>query len=144
MAQKLFVRHRDGTIDVRLNEYGRSFIREQLTALADATSDAHHAWRPSLHQVIDPSSDVDDPVHGFEREKVVGDSVQLALLTLNDTKISVGEAWSWLRALQTALRAHAQQRGLVTSDDVESASDDDLEVVRQIQSLLFELAAALE
>jgi len=130
---RIFVARRDGRIEVRLNDAGREFVREQFGRLRVAEADPQHAWRGSLDQPIDPS-----------RADAVTSNAELALVTAGEESLSTGEAWAWLTSLQLALRACAVTSGLMTEADVEAASPERLVDVVNLQALLFDLAAALE
>ena len=141
---RIFVARRDGRIEVRLNDAGREFVREQFGRLRVAEADPQHAWRGSLDQPIDPSRDDDDPLCQLERADAVTSNAELALVTAGEESLSTGEAWAWLTSLQLALRACAVTSGLMTEADVEAASPERLVDVVNLQALLFDLAAALE
>ncbi len=139
----IFIRRRDGRIEVRLNEWARQFIEQQFTTLSLAQEDVGHDWFAPLSAPIDPSRDDDDPLCTLERQKSTASNVELALLTVDEEFLNDGEAWAWLRSLQRALRATASTMDLATAQDVEVASASDLEVVHALQLLLFELAEVL-
>ena len=139
----IFIRRRDGRIEVRLNEWGRQFIKEQFTTLSVAQEDVDHDWFAPLSSPIDPSRDDDDPLRTLERQKSTASNVELALLTVDDEFLNDAEAWAWLSSLQRALRATASSMDLASAHDVEEASESDLEIVHALQQLLFELAEVL-
>jgi hypothetical protein len=141
---RIFVSRRDGRIEIRLSEEGRSFVREQFGRLRVAEADPQHAWRSSLDQPIDPSRDDDDPLRQLERSDSVISNAELALVTVGEESLSTGEAWAWLSSLQLALRACAVTNGLVTEADVEGATSEQISDVVNLQALLFDLSAALE
>ncbi len=136
----IFIRRRDGRIEVRLNDYGRTFVRDLLTHLMDVETQADHPWRSATNQPIDPASDADDPLWVLERERMTSSHAELALMTVDDEFLTDAEAWAWLCALQNVLRGVSSERGFFSDTDVERASDDALSDVRLIQLLLFELA----
>ncbi len=139
----VFIRRRDGRIEVRLNDGGREFVKEQFTMLIAAQQDVHHEWFSTLSAPIDPSQDDDDPLRSLERQKFVASNVELALMSSDDTFLNDAEAWAWLSSLQRALRANASSFGLADADDVEQASEPQLNIVHSLQQLLFELADVL-
>jgi hypothetical protein len=139
----LFVRRRDGRIEVRLNEFARQFVRDQLTTLSLAQEDAHHAWYAPLSAPIDPSRDDDDPLRTLERQKASATNVELALMTVDDEFLNEAEAWAWLSSLQRALRALASTLELASLDDVRECEHIEIEIVVSLQQLLFALAEVL-
>jgi hypothetical protein len=140
---RIFIRRRDGRIEVRLSDDGRAFVREWFSRLRVAEADAEHAWHGSLSPPIDPGQDADDPLRSLERQRAVATNAELALLSTDEDLLSEGEAWAWLSSLQLALRATAALEGLATADDVEHATANELAEVRALQHLLGELADAL-
>jgi hypothetical protein len=139
----IFIRRRDGRIEVRLNEWGRQFIKEQFSLLMSAQEDSEHEWYAPLSTPIDPSRDDDDPLRQLERQRLAASNVELALLSVDDGFLNDAEAWAWLSSLQRVLRASASDFGLHTDKDVEQASAEEREVVLSLQQLLFELADVL-
>jgi hypothetical protein len=140
---RAFVRRRDGRIEVKLSDVGRQFVHEQFARLRLVDEDPNSPWRGTLSGPIDPTLDVDDPVRMLERQGAINQSAELALVTENEQFLSPGEAWAWLTALQLALRATAALEGLATEMDVKAKSSQDLVVVHNLQSLLFDLSEAL-
>jgi hypothetical protein len=140
---QIFVRRRDGRIEVRLSDEGRAFVREQFGRLRVADEDEHHEWHLSLHQPIDPGLDDDDPLRSLERQRAMASNAELALLTADEQFLNEGEAWAWLSSLQLALRAVASLAGLLTADDVTKRPDEELVEVYALQQLLFDLSEAV-
>lgn len=140
---RAFDRRRDGSIEVRLTPFGRSFVVGQFERLRDADGVDGSGWRSALHPPIDPALNDDDPLRALERQEVVTSNADLALITAGEPSLSEGEAWAWLSSLQLALRAHAADQGLESAEDLEAADPEALEEVLVIQQLLFDLAAAL-
>jgi hypothetical protein len=141
---RLFVRSRDGRIEVRLNDLGREFVRSRFARLVSAQADPTGEWRSTLDQPIDPTSDVDDPVRYFERQEATSTNAELALITSEEDYLSEGEAWAWLSSLQHILRAEAADRGVVDYVTLDEASPEDIEELHALQQLLFDMAEALE
>ncbi len=71
MAGKLFVRRRDGRVEVRLNDAGRDVVREIFGHVVAAERDPDHDWHLSLHSPINPSSDDDDPLASLSRQNEI-------------------------------------------------------------------------
>lgn len=140
---RIFVRRRDGRIEVRLNQAGRQFVHEQFARLRLAAADPDSPWREPLHQPIDPSQDADDPLRSLERESVVNSNAELALLSADEPFLTEAEAWAWLTSLQLALRATASLQHLATEEDLKSATPEELVVVHSLQDLLSDLVHAL-
>ena len=140
---QLFVKKRDGSVEVLLNQFGRDFVRVQFQLLHDAHEEVGHQWTASLSQPIDPSRDLDDPLRTLERQKATASNAELALLTVDEPTLNTSEAWAWLSSLQLALRATASAKHLATSEDLEQAAIEDLDLIHSLQQLLFELADAL-
>ena len=138
--QRMFVRRRDGRIEIRLNEFGRSAAREAFGHVVAAERDPDHEWYIILNSPIDPSSDQDDPVATLNREHDTSTNAELAVMTLNDQFLNDAEAWAWLCTLQVALRSTAISNGLLSDEKLAACGSDLLEYVRTLQSLLFELA----
>jgi hypothetical protein len=138
--QRMFVRRRDGRIEIRLNEFGRSVAREAFGHVVAAERDPDHEWHIILNSPIDPSSDQDDPVATLNREHDTSTNAELAVMTLNDQFLNDVEAWAWLCTLQVALRSTAISNGLLSDEKLAACGSDLLDYVRTLQSLLFELA----
>jgi len=143
MAGKLFVRRRDGRIEVRLNELGRSVVREAFHDVVAAEHDPNHLWHASLTAPIDPSLDQDNPVSMLTRQNETSTNAELATLTVDEQFLNSNEAWAWLTTLQVALRSTAQSRGLLDQEQLEKGDPQVLEYVRTLQQLLFALADCL-
>jgi len=143
-ATTIFIRRRDGRIEVRLNDRGRDFVRRQFERLMAVDGEADHAWRSVVYQPIDPADDVDDPLWVLERERVASSNTELALVTVDEEFLNNAEAWAWLCSLQHVLRGISLEQRLFSDDDVAARSDDELNDVRVLQLLLFELADVIE
>jgi hypothetical protein len=143
MAGKIFVRRRDGRIEVRLNELGRSVVREAFHNVVAAEHDPTHDWHASLTSPIDPSLDHDNPLSMLARQNETSTNAELATLTLDEQFLNESEAWSWLTTLQVALRSTAQSKGLLDQERLETCAPELLEYVRMLQLFLFQLADCL-
>jgi hypothetical protein len=137
---RLFVRRRDGRIEVKLNDLGRAVAREAFGHVVAAERDPDHEWHSSLNAPINPSSDQDDSVSILARQNEISTNAELAVLTLNDDFLNDAEAWAWFCTLQVALRSTAQANGLMSDEKLASAEADLLDYIRTIQQFLFELA----
>jgi len=138
--QKMFVRRRDGRIEIRLNDAGRAVAREAFGHVVAAEGDPNHEWHVILNAPIDPSCDQDDPVATLNREHDTSTNVELAVMTLNDLYLNDAEAWAWLCTLQVALRSTAVANGLLSDEKLAECASDLLDYVRTLQAFLFELA----
>ena len=139
---RLFVRRRDGRIEVRLNDLGRTVARDAFTQVVAAERDAEHLWHAGLSP-IDPSVDHDDPVAMLTRQNEIATNAELALVTVEEQFLNAAEAWSWLSTMQVALRATALAHGLL-SDEKLAASDEEVRThVYMLQQFLFDLADTL-
>jgi hypothetical protein len=138
---KVFVRRRDGRVEVRMNEFGRSVVRSAFANVLAAERDPDHEWHLSLSGPIDPSLDHDNPVSMLARQTETSTNAELAGLTVDEQFLNDAEAWVWLTTLQVALRSTAQTNGLHSDEQLAAADDEMLSYVRTIQSLLFDLAA---
>ncbi|HEY7930873.1 MAG TPA: hypothetical protein VIC81_01255 [Acidimicrobiales bacterium] len=143
MASRLFVRRRDGRIEVRLNDDARAFVRAVFVEVVAAERDPDHQWRGGLLPPIDPSRDEDDPLTSLQRQQQIATNAELALMTVDDRFLTDTEAWVWLSTLQVALRATALTHGLLNDERLASAESAIIEHVHVIQQLLFELADCL-
>jgi hypothetical protein len=143
VAGKLFVRRRDGRIEVRLNEYGRGIAREAFRNVVAAEHDPNHEWHTSLTAPIDPSLDHDNPLSMLARQNETSTNAELASLTLDEEFLNENEAWAWLTTLQVALRSTAQSKGLLSEDQLAKSEPVLLEYIRTLQQFLFQLADCL-
>jgi len=143
VASRLFVRRRDGRIEVRLNDAGREIAREAFAHVLAAETDPNHEWHASLNGPIDPSHDVDDPLATFNRQHEVTSNVELAVATLGEEFLNDAEAWAWLCTLQIALRATITAKGILTSDRLEETDDTTRDYIQTLQTFLFSLADAM-
>jgi hypothetical protein len=140
MATKIFVRRRDGRIEVRLNDVGRGMVREVFAHVLAAERDPEHEWHLSLNPPINPSSDDDDPLSTLARQSETASNAELAVMTLQEQYLTDSEAWAWLSTLQVALRSTAVANGILSDEKLESASDELLDEIHILQQLLFDLA----
>jgi hypothetical protein len=140
-AHRLFVRRRDGRVQVRLNEVGRSIAREAFGHVVAAERDPDHEWGATLTAPVDPTRDEDDPVTTLRRQQATATNAELAVATLHEEFLTDAEAWAWLCTLQVALRATAVSRGLLSDEKLAEADSDVLAEVQTLQQFLFELAA---
>ncbi|MDE3009067.1 MAG: hypothetical protein KGJ10_08130 [Acidobacteriota bacterium] len=143
MAARLFVRRRDGRVEVRLNDDGRAFVRALFAEVVAAERDPNHVWRGGLLPPIDPSRDEDDPLTALQRQQQIATNAELALMTIDDQFLNEPEAWVWLSTLQVALRATALTHGLLDDERLAGAEPAIVEQVHGMQQLLFELADCL-
>lgn len=143
MASRLFVRRRDGRIEVRLNEAGRNMAREVFAHVLAAEADPEHDWHSSLNPPINPASDLDDPVATFTRQNEVTSNVELALATLHEEFLNDAEAWAWLCTLQVALRATITERGILSEDRLNDSDEVTRAHIANLQAFLFALADVL-
>src|SRR5665213_1580706 len=107
MAAKLFIRRRDGRIEVRLNDAGRDAIREVFAHVVASERDPDHDWHLSMNAPINPSDDHDDPLATLARQHDIASNAELSVMTLKEQFLNEAEAWAWLCTLQVALRATA-------------------------------------
>lgn len=143
MAGKLFVRRRDGRVEIRLNDEGRGFVRALFQEVVAAERDPEHQWRAGLLPPIDPSRDEDDPLSSLQRQQQIATNAELALVTVDEQFLNNAEAWVWLNTLQVALRATALSHGLFDEERLGAADELVVDQVRGMQQLLFELADCL-
>ena len=143
MAGKLFVRRRDGRVEVRLTGDGRDFVRALFGEVVAAERDPDHQWRGGLLPPMDPSRDEDDPLNSLQRQQQIATNAELAFVTLEESFLNDAEAWAWLSTLQVALRATAITFGLLDDARFEAADATLVNQVHAIQQLLFELADCL-
>jgi hypothetical protein len=143
VASRLFVRRRDGRVEIRLSAAGREIAREAFAHVLAAESDPSHEWHASLNGPIDPSHDVDDPLATFNRQHEVTSNVELAFATLDEEFLNDAEAWAWLCTLQIALRATITVKGIMTSDRLQETDDATREYIETLQAFLFSLADAM-
>jgi hypothetical protein len=142
-GNRLFVRRRDGRIEVRLNDAGRVVAREAFGRVVIAERDPDHEWHAGLNAPIDPSSDTDDPVSTLNRQSDIATNAELAVMTLNEEFLNESEAWAWLSTFQLALRSVAVANGLVNGERLEHCEPEILNFVRTLQQFLFSLAECL-
>lgn len=140
MATKLFVRRRDGRVEVRLNDIGRGVVREVFAHVLAGERDPEHEWHLSLNPPINPSSDDDDPLSTLARQSETASNAELAVMTLDEQYLTDSEAWAWLSTLQVALRSTAVANGILSDEKLESASPELLDGIHILQQFLFDLA----
>lgn len=140
MAGRLFVRRRDGRIEVRLTDAGREVAREAFAHVLAAEGDPEHEWHASLNAPINPGSDLDDPLATFNRQHEVTSNVELAVATLHEEFLNDAEAWAWLCTLQVALRAIITTKGLLSEDRLEESDEATRNYIKSLQAFLFALA----
>jgi hypothetical protein len=140
-GHKLFVRRRDGRVEVRINEFGRSIVRGSFANVLAAERDQDHEWHVALSGPIDPSLDHDNPIPMLTRQNETSTNAELASLTVDEQFLNDAEAWAWMTTLQIALRSTAQVKGLLTDEQLASCDEELLNYVRSLQQFLFELAA---
>ncbi len=143
MSPKLFVRRRDGRIEVRLNDAGRDVLRDVFVHVVAAERDPEHEWHLSLNAPINPSHDDDDPLSTLARQNDIATNAELSVMTYKEQFLNDAEAWAWLSTLQVALRSTAVANGLLSDEKLEAASPELVEEIRTIQQFLFDLAACL-
>lgn len=143
VGNRLFVRRRDGRIEVRLNDVGRGVAHEAFAQVVVAERDVNHQWHVSLNAPIDPSLDQDDPVATLHRQSEMATNAELALVTSDEQYLNSTEAWAWLSTLQVALRATAVAHGLLSEEKLAASDHEILEYIRTLQQLLFGLAECL-
>ncbi len=140
VGNRLFVRRRDGRIEVRLNDAGRAVAKEAFGRVVAAERDPTHEWHAGLNAPIDPSEDDDNPLSSLGRQQEIATNAELAYMTLNEQFLNEGEAWAWLSTLQIALRSTAVAHGLLSEEKLTSAPSELMDFVRTIQQFLFSLA----
>src|ERR1700677_2900247 len=140
MASKLFVRRRDGRIEVRLSDVGRAMVREVFAHVVAGERDPEHEWHLSMNPPINPSSDDDDPLSTLARQSETASNAELAVMTLQEQYLTDSEAWAWLSTLQVALPSTAVANGILSDEKLESASDELLDEIHILQQFLFDLA----
>jgi hypothetical protein len=140
---RLFVRRRDGRIEVKLNEAGRAIAREAFGRVYVAEHDNDHEWHKTLNGPINPSVDADDPLLILARQSATGSNAELAIATLHDEFLTEQEAWAWLTTLQVALRATAVTNDIYDETQLEAADETLVDTIRTLQMFLFGLAEVL-
>jgi len=141
VSSKLFIRKRDGRIEVRLNDAGRDVLREVFVHVVAAERDSEHEWHLSLNAPINPSNDHDDPLSTLARQNEIATNAELSVMTLKEQFLNEAEAWAWLSTLQVALRSTAVAHGLLSDEKLGSAPPELIEEIRMMQQFLFDLAA---
>ncbi|MGH3732422.1 MAG: hypothetical protein ACRDVC_03475 [Acidimicrobiales bacterium] len=140
MATKLFVRRRDGQVEVRLNDVGRGIVREVFAHVLAGERDPEHEWNLSLNPPINPSNDNDDPLSILARQSETASNAELAVMTLQEQNLTDAEAWAWLCTLQVGLRTMAIMNGILSDEKLESAPTELLDDIRTLQQFLFDLS----
>ena len=141
MPTKLFIRRRDGRIEVRLNDAGRDAIREVFAHVVASERDPDHEWHLSMNAPINPSNDNDDPLSTLSRQYDIATNAELSVMTLNEQFLNDAEAWSWLSTIQVALRSTAVSKGILDDEKLASCEPEILDEIRLMQQFLFDLAA---
>ena len=141
MPAKLFLRRRDGRIEVRLNDAGRDVLREVFVHVVAAERDPEHEWHLSLNAPINPSNDDDDPLSTLARQNEIATNAELSVMTLKEQFLNDAEAWAWLSTLQVALRSTAVAHGLLSDEKLAAAPPELIEEIQTLQQFLFDLAA---
>jgi len=143
VASRLFVRRRDGRIEVKINAVGRAILKEAFVNVLKAEQDPSHQWHVSLNGPIDPSQDADNPLAMFSRQNEISTNAELAGVTVEDNFLNDAEGWAWLTTLQVALRSTVQSYGILDDEKWASAAAEVRGYVENLQQLLFELADVL-
>jgi len=143
MANRLFVRRRDGRIEVRLSDAGREIAREAFGHVVAAERDSNHEWHAGLNAPINPSRDDDDPLSMLNRQNEISTNAELAFMTLQEEFLNDAEAWAWLSTFQIALRSTAVAKGLLTEEKLNACDAELLEYIHTLQQFLFALAECL-
>lgn len=138
---KLFVRRRDGRVEVKMNEYARTIVRDAFANVLAAEREPTHEWHVALSGPIDPSLDQDNPLPMLAPQNETSTNAELAGLSVGEQFLNDAEAWAWLTTLQVALRSTAQSKGLLTDEQLAACSADVLIYVQSLQQFLFDLAA---
>lgn len=139
-GSKLFVRRRDGRIEVRINDFGRSIVRDSFSSVLAAERDPDHEWHVVLSGPIDPSLDHDNPIAMLTRQNETSTNAELAGLTVDEQFLTDAEAWAWLTTLQVALRSTVQTKGILSDEQLASCDEELLTYVQMLQQFLFQLA----
>ncbi|MDE3082266.1 MAG: hypothetical protein KGJ39_02465 [Acidobacteriota bacterium] len=142
-GNRLFVRRRDGRIEVRLNDAGRDFVRDVFTQVVAAERDPDHQWHASLHSPIDPSMDADNPLSTLTRQSETTTNAELALVCADEQFLTDAEAWAWLTSLQVALRSVAVSNGVLSDERLTEVDANLRTEIETLQMLLFSLAECL-
>ena len=142
-GHRLFIRRRDGRIEVRLNDAGRSFARDVFAQVVTAERDPDHQWHASLHSPIDPSIDADNPLSTLARQSETTTNAELALVCVEEQFLTTTEAWAWLTSLQVALRSVAVANGVLSDEKLAEMDDALKSEIGTLQMLLFSLAECL-
>ena len=140
---KLFVRRRDGRIEVKLNDAGRDVVREAFGRVYVAEHDADHEWHRTLNAPIDPSKDADDPLAVLARQSETGSNAELAVATVHEEFLTDAEAWAWMTTMQVALRATAVANHLHDQETLEASESELRNYIILLQGLLVALADVL-
>lgn len=142
-GRRMFVRRRDGRVEVRLSDLGRAVAREAFGHVVAAERDPDHEWHAILNSPIDPGQDQDDPSATLERQRDTATNAELAVMTLKDQYLNDAEAWAWLATLQVALRSTALAHGLLSDEKLAGCEPALLDYIRTLQAFLFDLAECL-
>jgi hypothetical protein len=143
VAPRIFVRRRDGRIEVRLNQPGRDLVKYVASETLVAETDPDHQWWASLTSPITPVDDTDDPLVVLARQSEVTSHAELVLSSLDEEFLNDDEAWAWLCTLQVGLRALHLGAGVRKETEIESLEPVIRETLQGIQALLWSLADVL-
>lgn len=143
VGNRLFVRRRDGRIEVRLSDAGRAVAHEAFGHVVAAERDPDHEWHAGLNAPINPSSDTDDPLSMLNRQNEISTNAELAFMTLKEDFLNEAEAWAWLSTFQIALRSTAVAKGLLTEEKLNACDAELLGYIHTLQQFLFALAECL-
>ena len=120
-GNQLFVRRRDGRIEVRLNDAGRVVAREAFGRRGGGRAG------PGPRVARGPECpDRSEQRHRrpasptLNRQSDIATNAELAVMTLNEQFLNESEAWAWLSTFQLALRSTAVANGLVNQERLES------------------------
>ncbi len=142
-SNRLFARRRDGRLEVRLNDAGRSVLRAVFSQVVAAERDTNHEWHLSLQSPINPGRDADDPVAVLARQVGTSTNAELALASVHEQFLTDVEAWAWLTSLQVALRSVAVSQGILSEERLAAAEDELRQQIATLQLLLVSLAECL-
>lgn len=140
---RLFIRRRDGRIEVRLREDVRNYLSTCVANVIAAESDPEHEWHASLHLPINPQLDQDNPWSILQRQHDVSSNAELMAASLAEEFLTDAEAWAWLCTLQVGLRAYSTSHGIINDEQWEAAGEEPRAYIEMMQAILFALAGVL-
>jgi hypothetical protein len=143
VAPRIFVRRRDGRIEIRLSDAGRQLVEHVAREVLAADVNPEHDWRPSLSSPITPVDDMDDPLVVLARQSEVTSHAELVMSTVHEEFVNDEEAWAWLCTLQVGLRAIHVGARVRRESEIEALEPGVRETLRSLQSLLWALADIL-